>query len=76
MKTILVPVGGSDADASVLKTALALARPLAAHLELVHVRVTPGEAAVHTPHVEFARGANAKALEGLSGAAPAAERNV
>ena len=39
MKTILVPVGGSEADALVLETALAVARPLSAHLELLHVRV-------------------------------------
>jgi nucleotide-binding universal stress UspA family protein len=81
MKTILVPVGGSDADADVFATALALARPLAAHLEFVHVRVTPGEAAVHTPHMEFARGAGlARALEGLrekaERRAAAAGRNV
>lgn len=62
MKTILVPVGGSDADAVILKTALAVARPLSAHLEFLHVRVAAADAAVHTPHVEFARGA------GLSGA--------
>jgi nucleotide-binding universal stress UspA family protein len=81
MKSILVPVGGSDADADVFSTALALARPLAAHLEFVHVRITPGAAAVHTPHVEFARGAGlARALEELKEKAgrraAAAERNV
>jgi nucleotide-binding universal stress UspA family protein len=81
MKTILVPVGGSDADAHVLETALALARPLAAHLDFLHVNVTPGEAAVHTPHVEFARGAGlAKALDALKEKAEqraaAAQRNV
>jgi nucleotide-binding universal stress UspA family protein len=81
MKTILVPVGGSDADAPVLDTALALARPLAAHLDFVHVNVTPGEAAVHTPHVEFARGAGlAKALDTLKEKAErraaTAQRNV
>lgn len=81
MKTILVPVGGSEADATVLETALAVARPLSAHLELLHVRVSVADAAVNTPHMEFARGA------GLSGAldelkarcerrAAQAERNV
>jgi nucleotide-binding universal stress UspA family protein len=70
MKTILVPVGGSDADAIVLDTALAVAQPLAAHLELVHIRVTAAEAALHTPHVEFARGAGlASALDRLRGRA-------
>jgi nucleotide-binding universal stress UspA family protein len=57
MKTILVPIGGSDADYPVLETALAVARPLSAHLELLHVRVAVGDAALHTPHLEFARGA-------------------
>jgi nucleotide-binding universal stress UspA family protein len=68
MKTILVPVGGGAADDKVLETALAVARPLGAHLELMHVRVTAAEAAVHTPHLEFARGAGlAKALDALAG---------
>ena len=66
MKTILVPVGGSDADALVLETALAVAQPLSAHLELLHVRVAAADAAVHTPHLDFARGAVlASALDGL-----------
>jgi nucleotide-binding universal stress UspA family protein len=66
MKTILVPVGGSDADAPVLETALAVARPLSAHLELLHVRVAVADAAVHTPHLEFARGAGlGSALDAL-----------
>jgi nucleotide-binding universal stress UspA family protein len=81
LKAILVPVGGSDADASVFETALALARPLAAHLEFVHVRVTAAGAALHTPHVAFARGAGlASALERLGDKAErraaAAGRNV
>jgi nucleotide-binding universal stress UspA family protein len=57
MKTILVPVGGGDADAMVLETALAVARPLSAHLEFLHVRVAAAEAVRHTPHADFARGA-------------------
>jgi hypothetical protein len=57
MKTILVPVGGSDVDETSFETALALAQPLAAHLEFIHVRVAAAEAALHTPHMEFARGA-------------------
>lgn len=81
MKTILVPVGGGDADSLVFETALAVARPLAAHLEFVHVRVTAAEAAAHTPHLEFARGAAlASALDALSGKgaqrSAVAERNV
>ena len=57
IKTILVPVGGGDADEAVFETALTVARPLLAHLEFLHVHVRPGEAAHHTPHVDFARGA-------------------
>jgi len=51
MKTIPVPVGGSDADALILETALAVARPLCAHLELLHVRVAVADTAVYTPHL-------------------------
>jgi nucleotide-binding universal stress UspA family protein len=81
MKTILVPVGGGEADATVLQSAFAVAEPLGAHLELMHVRVAVGDAAVHTPHMEFARGVGlASALEALGrGAArraECAERNV
>jgi nucleotide-binding universal stress UspA family protein len=81
MKTILVPVGGSDADALALETALAAARPLSAHLELLHVRVTAADAAVYTPHLEFARGAGlASALNALGGKceqrSEAAEKHV
>jgi nucleotide-binding universal stress UspA family protein len=57
MKTILVPVGGSDSDKPVFATALAAARPFAAHLDFVHVKIGPGEAAPYIPHVGFARGA-------------------
>jgi nucleotide-binding universal stress UspA family protein len=56
MKSILVPVGGSDSDGPVLETALAAARLFSAHLRFVHIRLGAGEAAVHTPHVAFARG--------------------
>jgi nucleotide-binding universal stress UspA family protein len=61
MKTILVPVGGGDTDAVVFETAMALAAPLAAHLEFVHVRLSAAEAALHTPHIGFARGAALRA---------------
>ena len=57
IKTILVPTSGSSTDRSVFGTALALARPLAAHIEFLHVHLTPGVAALHTPHVGFLRGA-------------------
>jgi nucleotide-binding universal stress UspA family protein len=57
IKTILVPTSGSSTDRSVFGTALALARPLAAHIEFLHIHLTPGAAALHTPHVAFLRGA-------------------
>lgn len=56
MKSILVPVAGSDNDEAVFQTALAAARPLSAHLDFFHVHVSVAEAARHTPHVDFATG--------------------
>lgn len=56
MKTILVPAGGGESDQAVFATALAVAKPLAAHLDFYHVLVGPGEAAVNTPHADFAMG--------------------
>jgi nucleotide-binding universal stress UspA family protein len=56
IKTILVPTSGSSTDDSVFASALAVARPLAAHIEFYHLRVTPGEAAPRAPHVDFCMG--------------------
>jgi nucleotide-binding universal stress UspA family protein len=57
---------GGDADQAVFETALTVASPLLAHLEFLHVRVSAGEAAHHTPHVDFARGAGLRnALQSL-----------
>jgi nucleotide-binding universal stress UspA family protein len=56
LKTILVPVAGSEIDEVVFETALAAARPFAAHLEFFHVHVDAAEAARYRPHFEFARG--------------------
>jgi nucleotide-binding universal stress UspA family protein len=53
IKTILVPTSGSDTDQRVFATALSIARPLGAHIEFIHVRLSAYEAAVRTPHVEF-----------------------
>ncbi|HEV7982243.1 MAG TPA: hypothetical protein VGP86_05055 [Xanthobacteraceae bacterium] len=55
MKSVLVPIGGSDTDASLFETALAAARPFSSHLNL-HIHVGPGQAAANTPHAEFAMG--------------------
>ena len=46
IKTILVPVTGSAADSAVFASALAVARPFAAHLDFLHVRVDPAALAV------------------------------
>src|SRR5579871_5163998 len=56
IKTILVAASGGEGDRSVFETALALARPLEAHLDFYHLWVTPDEAAALTPHVDFAQG--------------------
>ena len=56
MKTILVLTGGSDSDSPVFETALAAAQPLGAHLRFVHIRIGAGQAAIYSPHVEFASG--------------------
>jgi nucleotide-binding universal stress UspA family protein len=61
MKTILVPAAGSDTDPAVFATALAAAQPLGAHLEFLHLRLQPGDAAAFIPHVEFAQGAALRA---------------
>src|SRR5215510_9270124 len=55
MKTILVLSGGSDSDSPVFETALAAAQPLGVHLLFVHIRIGSGQAAMYSPHVEFAR---------------------
>jgi len=56
MKSIFVPIGGGNSDTAVMETALAIATPLHGHIEFLHVHVSAGDAARHTPHVEFARG--------------------
>jgi nucleotide-binding universal stress UspA family protein len=57
IKKILVPTSGGRSDEMVFATALSLARPLAAHLEFYHVRLSDCEAAVRSRHVDFCRGA-------------------
>ena len=45
IKTILVPVTGTDADSGVFAAALHVARFFGAHLDFLHVRLDPGEIA-------------------------------
>src|SRR5215471_4442553 len=56
MKSILVPVGGSETDGPLFETALAAARPFCGHLEFLHIHVSAGQAAANIPHTEFAMG--------------------
>jgi nucleotide-binding universal stress UspA family protein len=46
IKTILVPVTGTDTDAASFAAALAVARPFAAHLDFFHVRVDAAAVAI------------------------------
>jgi hypothetical protein len=39
IKSILVPATGNDTDAELFASALAVARPLAAHIDFLHVRL-------------------------------------
>ena len=45
IKTILVPLTGSATDAAACSAAVSVARLLGAHLDFLHVRMDPGEAA-------------------------------
>jgi nucleotide-binding universal stress UspA family protein len=56
MKSLLIPIGGSDTDEPLFATALAAARPFSSHMNFLHVHVGPGQAAVNTPHTGFAMG--------------------
>lgn len=56
MRTILVLTGGAKTDEQVFASALAVARPLGAHLDFLHVRVSQAQAVSNTPHIDFARG--------------------
>jgi hypothetical protein len=66
IKTILVAANGVESDISVFRVALTLARPLNAHLDFYHVRITPDQSAALEPHVDFAQGRGlGEAMEGL-----------
>lgn len=56
MKSILVLAGGGESDGVVFDTALSTARLVGAHLDFLHARLSAGDAAVYTPHVDFAMG--------------------
>jgi hypothetical protein len=44
MRTILVPLSGSNSDPAVLDTALAIAQRFNAHIDVLHAQVDPREA--------------------------------
>jgi nucleotide-binding universal stress UspA family protein len=46
IKTILVAATGNESDAAIFAAALAVARPFAAHLDVLHVRLDPVEIVV------------------------------
>lgn len=55
MKTILTLVGGGERDDVILRTALAAAMPLSAHLDCLHAHVPSGQAARHA-NLDYAMG--------------------
>jgi nucleotide-binding universal stress UspA family protein len=56
IKTVFVPTSGSETDNSVFATALAIARPLSAHLDFYHSRLSLFEAAARSTPVQFCVG--------------------
>ena len=56
IKTILVPVSGSETDRVVLSAAWEIAQLLKAHLEFLHLRLKLQEAAARSPHLDTRRG--------------------
>ncbi|WP_119390790.1 universal stress protein [Taklimakanibacter lacteus] len=56
MKSIFVAVSGTSSDNSVLDAAHAIATPLHAHLDFVHIPLASIEVAEFNHHIEFARG--------------------
>lgn len=58
MKTIFVPVSGTETDSGVFATALSMGRSLpGAHMEFYHLRQDPCESALRNPHASFCIGA-------------------
>ncbi len=62
IRSILVAASGSGSDTPVFETALAAARPSAAHLDFLHILPRIGDATVNTPHADFAMGRGATAV--------------
>ena len=56
MRSILVPVSGTNSDSAVLAAAFTVAAPLKSHLDFVHVPICEIEPSDYNHHIEFARG--------------------
>lgn len=56
MKSLLVAVSGTSSDSAVIGAAYAVAAPLKAHLDFVHIPLASIEIADFNRHIEFARG--------------------
>ena len=70
IKTILVPVSGTQSDETVFATALALAERQGAHLAFHHIRLSVTDAALYAPHMPFCIG------RGLTNAMDLVDRTV
>jgi nucleotide-binding universal stress UspA family protein len=56
MKTILVAVSGTKSDDAVLDAAFAVAKPLDAHLDFIHMPLNEIDPSDYNHHIEFTRG--------------------
>jgi nucleotide-binding universal stress UspA family protein len=56
MKTILVAVSGTKSDDAVFEAAFAVAKPLDAHLDFIHMPLNEIDPSDYNHHIEFARG--------------------
>jgi len=56
MKTILVAISGTNSDETVLDAAYAIAQPLNAHLDFVHIPLSSIDPSDYNRHIEFTRG--------------------
>lgn len=65
IKTILVPVAGSETDRYIMSLALSLARPFQAHLEFLHVHLKPEDAAAGARQIVLLRGSMQDTLNQL-----------
>jgi nucleotide-binding universal stress UspA family protein len=77
MKSILVPLSGSDTDSGVIEAAYALASRLKAHLDFAHIPLSAVDLRIAEPHIDFARGESLQlALKDLSARSKAGEARV